>query len=97
MTNFNAIGDFLSKIFSTKSYERSEQYPSLQDLGYQLSLHVQILQGRVEKLEEENVETTNTLYEIMHSVDALESRIDIIASYYLDNETKKEEMERKRS
>jgi len=33
----------------------------------------------VKRLEEENVETTNTLYEIMHSVDAVDARIDILA------------------
>jgi len=32
-------------------------------------------------LEEENVETTNTLYEIMHSVDAVDARIDILHTY----------------
>lgn len=97
MKNFNAIGDFLSNIFSTKSYETENQYPSLEELCYQLTLNVKILQDRIEKLEDENVETTNTLYEIMHSVDALDSRIDIVAAHYLDNETKKEEMERKRT
>ena len=30
------------------------------------------------KLEEENAETTNTLYEIMHSVDAVDASIDIL-------------------
>lgn len=33
----------------------------------------------VKRLEEENIETTNTLYEIMNSVDAVDSRIDILA------------------
>ena len=33
----------------------------------------------VKRLEEENVETTNTLYEIMHSVEAVDARIDILA------------------
>ena len=33
----------------------------------------------IKRLEEENVETTNTLYEIMHSVDAVDARIDIVA------------------
>lgn len=31
------------------------------------------------RLEGENIETTNTLYEIMHSVDAVDARIDILA------------------
>lgn len=36
------------------------------------------LESRIEKLEEENIETTNTLYEIMNSVDAVDARIDIL-------------------
>jgi hypothetical protein len=40
---------------------------------------IEELEQRVIKLEEENVETTNTLYEIMHSVDAVDARIDIVA------------------
>jgi hypothetical protein len=33
----------------------------------------------VKRLEEENIETSNTLYEIMNSIDAVDNRIDIIA------------------
>ena len=36
------------------------------------------LQKRVEKLEEENVETTNVLYELGNSVNAVDARIDIV-------------------
>lgn len=32
----------------------------------------------VKRLEEENIETTNTLYEIMNSIDAVDARIDIL-------------------
>ena len=32
----------------------------------------------VKRLEEENIETTNTLYEIMNSVEGLDARIDIL-------------------
>jgi septal ring factor EnvC (AmiA/AmiB activator) len=88
MQNFNAIGDFLSNLFSTKSYEISEQYPSLGQLLHELTFHVKSQQDRIEKLEEENVETTNTLYELMHTIDALDARIDIVAAH---NETQKEE------
>jgi|Laugresu1bdmlbsd_1035121.scaffolds.fasta_scaffold161592_1 uncharacterized Rmd1/YagE family protein len=40
---------------------------------------IEDLEKKVIRLEEENVETTNTLYEIMHSVDAVDARIDILA------------------
>ena len=33
----------------------------------------------VKRLEEENVETSNCLYEIMNSIEAVDRRIDIIA------------------
>ena len=36
------------------------------------------LEQRIEKLEEENVETTNVLYELGNSVNAVDARIDII-------------------
>ena len=40
----------------------------------------------VKRLEEENIETTNCLYEIMNSVEAVDARIDILVSenYNLD-------------
>jgi len=39
---------------------------------------VEKLEERIKKLEEENIETTNTLYEIMNSIEAVDVRIDII-------------------
>ena len=36
------------------------------------------LENRIVKLEEENVETSNTLYELMNSLDAVDARIDIL-------------------
>lgn len=94
MRNFNAIGDFLSNLFDMNDYETDEKYYSLEELCHQLSLHVQTLSDKIEKLEEENVETTNTLYEIMHSIDAVDSRIDIVSEYYNNNETHKNKMGR---
>ena len=32
----------------------------------------------VTRLEEENIETSNTLYELMNSIDAVDARIDIL-------------------
>ena len=42
---------------------------------------IEELEERIVNLEGENVETTNTLYEIMHSVDAVDARIDILHTY----------------
>jgi len=36
------------------------------------------LQERIEVLEAENIETSNTLYELMNSIDAVDARIDIL-------------------
>lgn len=36
------------------------------------------LEERIAKLEEENIETSNTLYEIMNSIGAVDVRIDIL-------------------
>ena len=35
----------------------------------------------IKRLEEENIETSNVLYEIMNSVEAVDARIDIIAEH----------------
>ena len=42
---------------------------------------IEELEQKIIVLEEENVETTNVLYEIMHSVDAVDARIDILAEH----------------
>jgi len=38
------------------------------------------LEMKVQKLEEENIETSNVLYEIMNSMNGIDERIDILAS-----------------
>lgn len=42
---------------------------------------VEQLEDRLMKLEEENIETSNVLYEIMHTIDAVDARIDILAEH----------------
>ena len=39
---------------------------------------IEELESRVVKLEEENIETSNVLYELMNSLDAVDTRIDIL-------------------
>ena len=41
---------------------------------------LQELEDRIKALEEENVETSNCLYELMNSIDAVDARIDIITT-----------------
>ena len=42
---------------------------------------IEELEQRIVKLEEENVETTNCLYENANSIDAVDARIDILAEH----------------
>lgn len=45
------------------------------------------LQNRISRLEEENVETNNILYELMNSLDAVDARIDIVTAEKFLEET----------
>jgi hypothetical protein len=71
------------KIFDglLKNYEINEEAIILHDKIQELEEKYQALLMDVKRLEEENVETTNILYEIMNSVDAVDARIDILAEY----------------
>ena len=42
---------------------------------------VEELEERLMKLEEENIETSNVLYELMENIRAVDARIDIIAEH----------------
>ena len=42
---------------------------------------VEQLEDRLMKLEEENIETSNVLYEIINSTEAIDRRIDILAEH----------------
>ena len=42
---------------------------------------VEQLENRLMKLEEENIETSNVLYELMENIRAVDNRIDIIAEH----------------
>ena len=67
-------------------YGNQTATPNLYEIIQGLEERVNVLEEKyrgaledIKRLEEENVETTNTLYEIMHSVDAVDARIDILA------------------
>lgn len=49
---------------------------------YSLMGKISVLEARIEKLEEENVELTNELYRLENSLDA---RIDILANEFKSN------------
>ena len=43
---------------------------------------IESLQERIRILEEENIENSNLIYELMNSIDAVDRRIDIIADEF---------------
>lgn len=54
--------------------------PSKKPIVEDIDLYAKIveLENRIIKLEEENIETSNCLYELMNSLDAVDARIDIL-------------------
>jgi hypothetical protein len=54
--------------------------PSKKPIVEDIDLYAKIveLENRIIKLEEENIETTNVLYELGNSLDAVDARIDIL-------------------
>jgi len=50
----------------------------LTDTEYSILDKIEELELRIEKLEEENIETSNCLYELSNSIDAVDARIDIL-------------------
>jgi hypothetical protein len=66
-------------------YGKQDVEPNLYMMIEELREKIVVLEEKYEgalrdiiRLEEENIETTNVLYEIMHSVDAVDARIDIV-------------------
>jgi chromosome segregation ATPase len=67
-------------------YGNENASPSLYQIIQELEERMNVLEEKyngaledIKRLEEENVETTNALYEIKHSIDAVDARIDIVA------------------
>jgi len=66
---------FIKWFFSSSTKPDFEDYLLVDDLYDRIAQ----LEEKVLKLQEENVETTNTLYEIINSIEAVDRRIDIVA------------------
>jgi septal ring factor EnvC (AmiA/AmiB activator) len=71
------------KIFDRflKNYEVNENTITLYDKIEKLEEKYQALLMDVKRLEEEHIETTNCIYELMENIRALDNRIDILAEY----------------
>ena len=55
--------------------------PSKKPIIEDVDLYAKIveLENRIANLEEENIETSNSLYELGNSIDAVDTRIDILS------------------
>ena len=66
-------------------YGNQNASPSLHQMMQELEGRMNVLEEKykgaledIKHLEEENIETTNVLYEVMHSISAVDARIDIV-------------------
>jgi hypothetical protein len=77
------VYDYLISRYGHKDYQ-----PNLYMMIDELCERVKTLEDKysgalqdIKRLEEENIETTNVLYEIINSTEAIDARIDIVAEY----------------
>jgi archaellum component FlaC len=77
------VYDYLISRYGHKDYQ-----PNLYMMIDELCERVKTLEDKYEgalqdikRLEEENIETTNVLYELMENIRATDARIDIVAEY----------------
>lgn len=66
-------------------YGNQNVSPSLYQMIQELEGRLDVLEEKyngaledIKRLEEENIETTNVLYETIHSINAVDARIDIV-------------------
>jgi hypothetical protein len=69
-------------------YGHKDYQPNLYMMIDELYERVKVLEDKysgalqdIKRLEEENIETTNVLYELMENMRAIDARIDIVAEY----------------
>jgi len=77
------VYDYLIARYGHKDYQ-----PNLYMMIDELCERVKTLEDKydgalqdIKRLEEENIETTNVLYELMENIRAIDARIDIVADY----------------
>ncbi len=69
---------FIKWFFSDTKKHITEEHIDVYEKLVELQQKYNALLLDVKRLEEENIETTNSLYELMNSIDAVDARIDII-------------------
>ena len=72
-------------------YGNQNASPSLHQMMQELEVRVNVLEEKykgaledIKHLEEENIETTNVLYELMENIRAVDASIDIVADDWGD-------------
>lgn len=75
----NRINRWISNLI--QPYQVTTTYESVSEVCHKLSERINQLENRVSILEEENIENTNLIYELMNSTEAIDRRIDIVADY----------------
>ncbi len=71
------IGNFIDWFFS------SNEKPILEDID--VYSKIAELEERILNLEQENIETSNCLYELANHIDAVDARIDIVTVEHFTN------------
>jgi hypothetical protein len=77
------VYDYLIERYGQKDYQPN-LYMMLEELQEKVKVLEQKYEGAlldIKRLEEENVETTNCLYENANSISAVDARIDILAEH----------------
>lgn len=63
------------RFFDGNSYVLTEEYKTLLE-------RIEELENKVKNLEEENIENSNLIYELMNTSEAIDRRIDIIVEEF---------------
>lgn len=71
---------FIEWFFSSTKKQITEERVDFYQKMLELEEKYDNLLKDVVRLEEENIETTNTLYEIMNNINAVDARIDILTT-----------------
>jgi hypothetical protein len=72
-------------LYLISKYGKENYQPNLYMIIEELQEKVKVLEEKyrdalidIKRLEEDNIETSNVLYELMNSIDAVDNRIDIL-------------------
>ncbi len=70
------------RFFDSNSYVLTEEYKSLLERIEELESKYQGALLDIKRLEEENIENSNLIYELLNTTEAIDRRIDIVAEEF---------------